>query len=102
VTLEVTGLAPEGDQPSSEDQAAAKPLDNSILAPTADIQALCTLYLVLLLGRNDKFVRKPYLSLHSAQAALQRAQERGQECHLVLCRVEPLSADLEPGGEWSA
>jgi hypothetical protein len=44
-------------------------------------------------------VRKPYLSLHSAQAALQRAQERGQQCYLVLCRVEPLSADLDLTGE---
>jgi hypothetical protein len=37
------------------------------------------------------YVRKPYMSLHSAQQALQRAQDRGQQAHLV-------TADLELAG----
>jgi hypothetical protein len=36
------------------------------------------------------------MSLHSAEAALRRAQDRGQPAYLVLCRLEPIMiADLE-------
>ena len=85
---------PAGNQ-GAQEKAPADGLSAATLLASADIQTACTLHLVLLVSRSGKFVRKPYLSLHSAQAALQRAQERGQECHLVLCRVEPLTADLE-------
>jgi hypothetical protein len=52
-------------------------------------------YLVLLVGRNGNHLRKPYLSLRSAEQAMARAGKRGQRCHLVLCRLEPVAvADL--------
>jgi hypothetical protein len=55
--------------------------------------------MVLLVGRNGAFLRKPYMSLHSAQAALQRAQRRGQQAYLVLCELTPvLVADLGVDG----
>jgi hypothetical protein len=68
------------------------------LPPAADITALCQAYVVLLVGRSGNYVRKPYVSLHSAQQALQRAQDRGQHAHLVLCRLTPITADLGPDG----
>jgi hypothetical protein len=46
-------------------------------------------YLVLLVGRNGNTLRRPYLSLHSAQQAMERAQKRGQDqdCRLILCAL---------------
>jgi hypothetical protein len=53
-------------------------------------------YLVLLVGRNGNTLRKPYLSLHSAEQAMRRARKRGQQAHLVLCRLLPVAvADLD-------
>jgi hypothetical protein len=50
---------------------------------------------VLLVTPRDKILRRPYLSLHSAQQALQRAQKRGQQAHLVLAKLTPVAvADL--------
>jgi hypothetical protein len=96
MTLEVTEPVPR-DRPAENDhQAAAKLLDESSLLDA------CSVYMIMLLGRNGNHLRKPYLSLHSARQALQRAQDRGQQAHLVLCRVEPVAvadlADLD-GGE---
>jgi hypothetical protein len=58
---------------------------------------------VLLITPRDKYSRRVYLSLHSAQLALQRAYDRGQIAHLILCRLTPVAvadlADLD--GEWS-
>jgi hypothetical protein len=77
------------DEGGSEDQAATKQLDEPSLAKTVPA------YLVLLLGRNGNHLRKPYLSLHSAQQALERAHDRGQIAHLILCRLMPVAvADL--------
>ena len=68
-------------------------------APTdhteASVPPAVPAYLVLLVGRNGNHLRKPYLSLHSAEQAMARAGKRGQRCHLVLCRLEPVAvADL--------
>jgi hypothetical protein len=66
---------------------------------TADIEAACSVYMVLLITPRDKILRKPYMSLHSAQQALQRAQDRGQRAYFVLCRLEPVGVgDLVGGG----
>jgi hypothetical protein len=73
-----------------------------VLAPLdVDIASACTAYMVLLVSHNGRYLRKPYLSLRSAQQALQRANDRGQQAWLVLCRLEPITADLELG-EWSS
>jgi hypothetical protein len=65
----------------------------------ADVVAACTAYVVILVTPRDKLLRKPYLSLHSAQQVLRRAQDRGQAAHLVLCKLEPVTvADLDLGG----
>jgi hypothetical protein len=77
----------------STDLAAAS------VTQAADVEAACTAYVVILVTPRDKLLRKPYLSLHSAQQALRRAQDRGQAAHLVLCKLEPVTvADLDLGG----
>jgi hypothetical protein len=90
----VTGPAPQGDRPGS--QAAAKPLNASIL-PLAgdDATAHCQAYVVLLINPAGKYLRRVYLSLHSATAAVQRAQAKGQPVRLVLCKLSPVTADLD-------
>ena len=83
-------------------EAPSNKIASSSLVPTDqldDIESACTACIVLLVSRSGKRLRKPYLSLHSAQAALQRAQERGQPARLVLCRLVPVAADLELTGE---
>jgi hypothetical protein len=94
VNLQNGGPAPLGDRP--EDQAAAKQLDASILsrATAADTQTACDAYVVLVITPIDKYVRRVYLSLHSATSAIQRATAKGQGARLVLCRLMPVTADL--------
>jgi hypothetical protein len=93
MTIEVREPVPLGDRPSPEDQNATKQPDE------ASISAACAAYVVLLITPRGKILRKPYLSLHSAQQALQRAHDRGQQAHLVLCWLEPVGvADLDLGG----
>src|SRR5687767_5393552 len=43
---------------------------------------------------DDRASRRPFLSLHSATKAMQRAQKRGQRAELILCRLVPVAADL--------
>jgi hypothetical protein len=86
--------------PGGESQGADKSYDgsgSSIPSP-ANIEAACTAYVVLLIIPRDTILRKPYMSLHSAQQALQRAQDRGQLAHLVLCKLEPAAADIDIDG----
>jgi hypothetical protein len=50
---------------------------------------------VLLITPRGKYSRHVYLSLHSAQLALQRAHDRGQQAHLILAKLTPVAvADL--------
>jgi hypothetical protein len=72
---------------------------NTILPPTADIASACQAYAVLLLTPAGKYRRRVFLSLHSATAAVQRAQDKGQPVRMVLCRLHPVAVDLDLGGE---
>jgi hypothetical protein len=84
MNLQVEGPAPEENRP--EDAAAAKRLiDASILEP-----ALADAYCVLLTTAYGNTLRRLYLSLHSATAALQRAKRRGLPARLVLCKLVPV------------
>jgi len=96
MSLEVTMPAPEGDRHPSETSAATTQADRD-----RDILSAADVYLVLLTNRCDRRIRRPFLSLHSAQAALKRARDNGLECHLILCRLEPITVnpDLDLDGE---
>jgi hypothetical protein len=94
MSLEVRrGPTPQG-QPSPDNQAATTQLDGSSIPAPADIEAACTAYMVLLVSARGTYLRKPYMSLHNAEAALRRAQDRGQSAYLVLCKLTPVGTDL--------
>jgi hypothetical protein len=46
--------------------------------------------------------RRVFLSLHAATEAAKRAKAKGRDVQLVLCKLEPVAADLDLGGEWSS
>jgi hypothetical protein len=51
-------------------------------------------YVVLMITRYGMPRRKVYLDLGHARAAVQRAEAKGQQAELVLCRLQPAAADL--------
>jgi hypothetical protein len=51
-------------------------------------------YVVLLTTRYGMPRRRVYLDLGHARTAVQRAEAKGQEASLVLCKLEPVTADL--------
>ena len=88
---------PPGGQPrGAEEKAPDDGLSGATLPFAADITDA---YIVVLITPRDKILRRPYLSLHSAQQALQRARKRGQPAELVLCRLVPVAADLAGGDQ---
>lgn len=74
--------------------------DATLLAPT-DVESACEVFVVLLFSSDGKYCRRVFLSLHSANAAVQRATAKSQPVRMVLCRLTPVAADLDPG-VWSA
>jgi hypothetical protein len=64
------------------------------LIPLVDLESACDAYVVLVSTPTDKYRRRVFLSLHSATLAVQRAQAKGQPAQLVLCRLQPVTADL--------
>jgi hypothetical protein len=65
-----------------------------ILAPTSDIETACEAYVVLVSTPTGNYRRRVFLSLHSATAAVQRARKKTQTAQLVLCRLQPVTAEL--------
>jgi hypothetical protein len=93
MTSQVEGPAPPGNRP--EDRDATKLLDTSTLPPAADIENACEAFAVVVITPAGKYVRRVFLSLHSATAAMQRALGKGQPACIVLCRLVPVTADLK-------
>jgi hypothetical protein len=52
-------------------------------------------YAVILITKYGMPRRKVYLDLGHARAAVQRAQNRGQQAELALVRLTPVQADLD-------
>jgi hypothetical protein len=71
--------------------------EHTAAAPT-DVESACKAFVVLLYTPDGKYRRRVFLSLHSATAAVQRAKAKGQPVRMVLCRLEPVAADLELAG----
>lgn len=57
-------------------------------------RSACTAYVVLVVTPAHKYRRRVFLSLHSATAAVQRAQAKGQPVRLILCQLVPVAADV--------
>jgi hypothetical protein len=75
---------------------------NAILVRAADIESACEAFAVVVVTPAGHYRRRIFLSLHSASGAAQRARAKGHPVSMVLCRLAPVAADLDLGGEWSA
>jgi hypothetical protein len=68
----------------------------SILEQPADTaQQRIPAYVVLLITRYGMPRRKVYLDLGHARRAVQRAHAKSQPAELVLCKLEPVTTDLD-------
>jgi hypothetical protein len=52
-------------------------------------------YVVLMITRYGMPRRKVYLDLGHARAAVQRANDKGQQASLILCELRPAAADID-------
>jgi len=86
------GPSPEGDRPSPDNTAAAK-------QPDRDSLPIGPAYCVLAYTPYDRTYRRLFLSLHSAVQAVERTRKRGLKAELILCRLVPVTADLDIDGE---
>jgi len=80
--------------PGGDSQGA----DKSFGGSGASLPALPA-YVVLAITRFGRPYRRLYLSLDHAQKAVERAKTQDRPARLVLCRLEPVVADLDLGGE---
>jgi hypothetical protein len=80
----------------SEIQAATKQLDASILSRTLDYAPA---YIAVMVDRFGTPRRRPYLNLHHAALAVQRARAQRRQAWIVLCELRPVQADLDLDGE---
>jgi hypothetical protein len=92
VNLEVQRRRPRQETPSPESSAATTQADASSLP-------IDSAYCVLAHTPYDRPRRRLFLSLHSAVQAVQRARKRGLQAELILCKLEPVQADLDVDGE---
>jgi hypothetical protein len=83
---------PKKQRPPADNQGGAGDGANvkNSLPTVADIA-----YVVVVVSPYGQPRRHPYLSLHHATAALQRAKAKGQPARMLLCRLEPVTADLD-------
>lgn len=68
--------------------------DIEMLAPNGlnHPKAIAPAFAILVQRRNGQWTRQLYLSLHSAQRAVERAETRGVEARLQLVEIVPVPA----------
>jgi hypothetical protein len=86
-----TPAGPGGEPRAQKDTGEA--LSAAIVAEPTD--SACEAFAVLVFTPTGKHRRRVFLSLHSATAAAHRAQAKGQPVRIVLCRLQPVAADLD-------
>ena len=89
-------------QSRPEANRAAKDVsDDTGTITLTDPQALAHGHAVLVSTPSGRWSRRLYLSLHSADKAMQRAQDRGQVAHCVLVELVPVpgAAPVVVGGD---
>ena len=69
------------------------------LATAGDGSALHA-HVVIVSSTDAKARRRVYLSLHSAERAVERAQARGHAATLHLCRLVPVLAPVDGEAAW--
>jgi hypothetical protein len=104
---EVAGPAPQGDRPGS--QAAAKPLDASIISPDSDtvpqhlrshlipadpLDALARhidgTFVLVVKVTGGKYRRRCFLTAAAAERAARRALDAGHTTYIYLAELKPL------------
>jgi hypothetical protein len=93
MSLEAQRAGPRTDSPEAAEPRTGH---TSTRAQSTDIGAA---YLVIVVSPYGQPRRRPYLSLHHATTAVQRAHAKGQPAHMMLCQLVPVTGDL---GEWTA
>jgi len=93
VNLEVR--RPTQGRPSPDDQAAAKPLDNSSLIPLTDpldaiAQHVDGTFVLVVKVTGAKYRRRCFLSAASAEKAARNALEAGHDAQMYLAELKPL------------
>jgi hypothetical protein len=86
-------------EPASEEN---RPTPNTSTATTqadGDSLPINSAYCVLAHTPYDRTYRRLFLSLHSAVQAVERRRKRGLKAELILCRLVPVTADLDIDGE---
>lgn len=66
-----------------------------VAADTDDLTYQGRALAVLVEDKNGKYRRRLYLSLRSAERAVQRAQARGRDARAILVRLEPVEGGEE-------
>ena len=87
------GPTPEEDRPSPNDTAATTQAGDSSLVDFVPA------YIAVMVDRFGTPRRRPYLNLHHASAAVQRARTQGRQAWIVLCELRPVQADLDIDAE---
>jgi hypothetical protein len=73
---------------------------SGMLASPSLTNATDITYVVIVVSPYGNPRWRVYLSLQHASAAVRRSQKKGQPAELILCRLEPVAADLNiDGGE---
>jgi hypothetical protein len=88
-----------GPRPSQETRPAEGPTTDTQSTAWTAIERATAAYAVLVTTPAGKYRRRVFLSLHSATAAIQRAQAKGQPAELVLGKLVPVAADINLDGE---
>jgi hypothetical protein len=98
-------MSPERHSRPAEDGAADEAPDDGLSSATVPHpqslpagRSACAAYVVLVVTPAHKYRRRVFLSLHSASAAVQRAQAKGQSVRIMLCQLVPVAADLDLDG----
>jgi hypothetical protein len=88
VPLEKPRGRPRQETPSPDNPAATTQL------PDRDsLVDFVPAYLAIMVDRFGTPRRRPYMNLHHAAAAVQRARAQGRQSRLVLCELRPVQAD---------
>lgn len=84
---------------------AAPESSRTTAASLGDLASVCEAYAVVVITEQPegepRYARRLYLSLHSAEKAVRRAEFRGRRAALVLCQLTPVQGDLASAG-WSS
>lgn len=81
-------VRPQAGHLEATESATATGSTSSLLELSDSVANLA--YVVIVSTSDDRARRRPYLSLHSAERAVERAESRGHAAALHLCQLIPV------------